>query len=260
MSNPCVLITRAASQSSSFAHLLQSQGIQVLEMPTLEIVPPSSWAELDEAIAHLSRFQWLILTSANAVTFLMERLQDQGKTVADLAGIRLAVVGQKTAQVLQRYQLTPDFVPPSFVADALVEYFPESLARQAILFPRVESGGRPFLVKAFQAQGARVTEVAAYESSCPQHIDPAARRALAEGQIDVITFASSKTVQHFVQLVAQSFGPDWQPVLAGVAIASIGPQTSAACQALLGRVDLEAEEYTLEGLTTAIHQHLSSRP
>lgn len=254
-STPHVLITRAASQASSFGQLLQARGLTVVEMPTLEIAPPSSWEPLDGAIAQLNRFHWLVLTSANAVTFFMERLREQGKTNADLQGLQLAVVGKKTAQVLLQFGLEPDFMPPSFIADALVEYFPEPLARQQILFPRVESGGRPVLVKAFEAHGARVVEVPAYESRCPSQIDPGARRALGEGQLDVITFASSKTVRHFAQLVAQSFGPDWGPLLENVAIASIGPQTSTACQQLLGRVDIEAQEYTLDGLTAAILEH-----
>jgi uroporphyrinogen-III synthase len=106
-------------------------------------------------------------------------------------------------------------------------------------------------VKDFSSQGAKVREVATYESRCPTTIAPAALEALQNQTVDVVTFASSKTVQNFCQLSLQT-DPSWQSWLAGVCIASIGPQTSKTCESLLGRVDVEATEHTLEGLTQAI--------
>lgn len=253
-----ILVTRAAGQSSEFAQLLQQQGALVMEMPALEIRPPSSWEALDEAIAHLSGFHWLILTSTNGVDYFFERLTSQGKDARALAGLKIAVVGQKTAASLQQHGLQPDFVPPSFVADALVEHFPEPLQGLNILFPRVETGGRDLLVQAFTAAGASVTEVPAYQSCCTQDLPPEVYQALSQRQIDAITFASSKTVECFCQILAAgSFESDRQPeenLIDNICIASIGPQTSAACLKRLGRVDVEAEEYTLSGLVQALTQ------
>ncbi len=253
-----VLVTRSAGQSSQFSDLLKQEGAQVIEMPALVITPPSSWDELDDAIANLSDFDWLILTSSNAVDYFFERLFDQGKDIYALAGVKIAVVGKKTAACLKKNGLMPDFIPPDFVADSLVAHFPESLQGKKVLFPRVESGGRDILLKEITAQGAQVTEVAAYESGCPAQIAPDALEALQQQRVDVITFASSKTVKHFVQLLETFLPVDSQPFptalsrLQNVCIASIGPQTTAACRQLLGRVDIEAEEYTLEGLTQAL--------
>lgn len=247
-----VLVTRAASQSSEFSDRLSAQGASVVEMPTLEITPPSSWDALDRCLAELSQFQWLILTSANAVDYFFDRLLDLGKDSRDLAGIKIAVVGDKTAQCLTKRSLKADFIPPNFVADSLVEHFPEPVAGQHILFPRVESGGREVLVQAFTAQGATVAEVPAYQSRCPDHMDPQALAALQSGQVNVITFTSSKTVKHFHQLLTGAIGADWESVLAGICLASIGPQTSKTCRELFGRVDAEAIEYTLPGLTQAV--------
>ncbi len=258
-----VLVTRAAGQTGQFTALLKAQGAGVVEMPVLEIGPPSSWAALDGAIADLSRFDWLILTSTNGVEYFFERLLATGRDARALAGLKIAVVGQKTAQVLQQHGIQADFIPPNFVADSLVETFPVSpMAGLNILFPRVETGGREVLVKEFTAKGAVVTEVAAYQSGCASAIAPAALAALQQGTIDVITFASSKTVQCFWQLIHpldQAIAPAGIDLeinpgidLSRPRIASIGPQTSAACQTLIGRVDLEAEEYTLEGLTQAL--------
>lgn len=258
LTDKTILVTRSAGQSSQFTELLQQQGAKVIEMPALVITPPSSWEALDQAIAHLSDFDWLILTSSNGVDYFFERLLAQTKDTRALATVKIAVVGKKTASSLKQRGLKPDFIPPDFVADSLVEHFPEPLPGKKVLFPRVESGGREVLVQEITAKGAQVTEVAAYESGCPTEIAPAALQALQKQTVDVITFASSKTVKHFFQLLEASLPrdsgqlPNSQSILKSVCIASIGPQTSATCRQLLGRVDVEAQEYTLEGLTQAI--------
>jgi uroporphyrinogen III methyltransferase/synthase len=223
-------------------------------MPTLEIVPPTSWESLDRTIVDLANFDWLILTSANAVDYFFERLDRLGQDSRALAGVKIAVVGQKTAQSLRQQGIRADFIPPNFVADALVANFPGSPQGQQILFPRVESGGRDVLVRELSQLGATVVEVPAYQSQCPTTIDPTALAALQRQQVDIITFASSKTVKHFCQLIAGHLTPNWQD---RVCIASIGPQTSVTCRELLGKVDVEATEYTLPGLVEALVRHFS---
>jgi uroporphyrinogen III methyltransferase/synthase len=253
-----ILVTRAAEQSSQFKNLLQQQGATVIDMPALAITPPSSWEGLDRAIANLKDFDWLILTSANGVEYFFNRLAALGKDARALAGIKIAVVGKKTAATLQQKNLQADFIPPDFVADSLVEHFPETLSDRQILFPRVETGGREVLVKQLSDRGAKIVEVAAYQSSCPKEIEPQAWLALQQRQVDIITFASSKTVRNFARLIEQALKTDTketiQSLLANVTLASIGPQTSQTCQELFGRVDVEAKEYTLEGLTEALIQ------
>jgi uroporphyrinogen-III synthase len=248
-----VLVTRSVGQSSQFSDRLTEVGATVIEMPTLEIVSPSSWSGLDNAIAHLSDFHWLILTSTNAIDYFFERLNTQNIDNRALANIKIAVVGEKTAQSLKQRSLQPDFIPPNFIADSLIANFPEELTGKKILFPRVESGGREVLVKEFTAKGAEVTEVAAYQSCCPNSIPPAAELALQKKSVDIITFASSKTVQCFNKLTTKLFSVNsLANSLEGICIASIGPQTSKDCRSLLGRIDVEAEEHTLEGLTQAL--------
>lgn len=255
-----VLVTRSATQSTQLRDRLVRDGAVVIDMPALEIVPPASWVELDAAIARLTEFDWLIFTSANAIDYFFERLATQLQGIRGLAAIKIAVVGEKTAQKLKERGLQPDFVPPEFIADSLAINFPGSLNGAKILFPRVESGGRELLVKDLTARGAIVTEVAAYQSRCPDAIAPEALEALQNGRVDIITFASSKTVKHFCQMLERC-QPDvgWQTWLESLCIASIGPQTSKTCASLLGRVDAEAQEYTLEGLVQAIEQWLDQR-
>ncbi|MEN9565484.1 MAG: hypothetical protein RLZZ69_680 [Cyanobacteriota bacterium] len=257
LANKTILVTRAAEQSSKFTSLLQQQGATVVEMPALTITPPSDWTALDRAIANLSQFQWLILTSANGVNYFCDRLYHLGYDARALGKTKIAVVGRKTAGVLQARKLNPDFIPPNYVADSLVENFPDALEGQKILFPRVETGGRDVLVRELTRQGAEVVEVAAYQSQCPTRIDESAWQALKQQQVDVITFASSKTVKNFYQLLQQQLqsSSTKDNLLDKLCIASIGPQTSKTCHELLGRVDLEATEYTLEGLTEAISNY-----
>lgn len=256
-----ILVTRAVAQSTAFRQSLISAGATVIDMPALEIGPPSSWEGLDTAIASLDRFDWLILTSANGVTGFLERLFQAGLDTRALASLKIAVVGRKTAKTLEKQGLKADYIPPDFVADALVEHFPDGdrLAGQTLLFPRVESGGRDVLVKQLTAKGATVAEVAAYQSRCPEEIDPKALYALQAQAVDVVTFASSKTVRYFYQLVQQALkdsdAETLEQWLNPLIIASIGPQTSLTCQELLGRVDIEAQEYTLDGLTQSIVSH-----
>ncbi|MBW4423644.1 MAG: uroporphyrinogen-III C-methyltransferase [Nostoc desertorum CM1-VF14] len=254
LSGKTILVTRSVGQSSQFSDRLIALGATVIEMPTLEIGPPSSWEALDDAIAHLSDFDWLIFTSTNGIDYFFERLIAQEKDTRALAGVKIAVVGEKTARCLKQRSLQPDFIPPDFIADSLVENFPENLHGKKVLFPRVESGGREVLVKELTLKGAKVIEVAAYQSCCPSGIPAEAKLALQNRKIDVITFASSKTVQFFSQLTEKIFSnnPDTSQFLEGVCIASIGPQTSKTCHFLFRRVDVEAQEYTLDGLTQAL--------
>ncbi|MGB5967316.1 MAG: uroporphyrinogen-III synthase [Spirulinaceae cyanobacterium] len=250
-----ILITRAAQQSSTFTNLLEKQGAEVVEMPALEICPPSNWQGLDEAIAVLQDFDWLILTSANGVNYFCDRLLSLGKSIKDLARmkIKIAVVGKKTSQYLQQRSLKADFIPSAYIADSLVEEFPEPLKEKKVLFPRVETGGRELLVKALSEEGAKVTEVPVYQSACPKQIPSFTLKAIKQQNIDIVTFASSKTVKNFHQLLKSNLLPaELDSFLSQIIIASIGPQTSLSCQEIFHRVDIEAEKYTLEGLTQAI--------
>ncbi|MEM1425157.1 MAG: uroporphyrinogen-III C-methyltransferase [Cyanobacteria bacterium P01_H01_bin.130] len=256
-----IVVTRAAGQAGPFTAQLATLGATALELPALAIGAPSDWTPFDTALGNLGETHWLILTSANGVEALFQRLRHQGKDGRSLAGVKIAVVGKKTAHALNNYGITPDFTPTNFVADALIEEFPDDPKEKTILFPRVETGGRAVLNKHLRQQGANLIEVAAYESRCPDAIDPIPWQALCDRRVDAITFASSKTVVNFCHLVRQAIATDQVPIngkdpmadlLQGICIASIGPQTSKTCQELLNRVDLEANPYTLDGLTQSL--------
>jgi uroporphyrinogen-III synthase len=181
-----------------------------------------------------------------------QRLQRQGGSLLRRpANLRIAAVGRKTARALDDLGAEADFVPPSFVADSLIEHFPVSGYGLRMLLPRVQSGGRTVLAEAFGEAGVRVVEVAAYESRCPDAMPDGTADALAAGTVDALLFSSGKTAAHTAQLLLQRFGPGWEERLASSKIVSIGPQTSQSCRQSFGRVDGEADPHDLEGLVDA---------
>jgi uroporphyrinogen-III synthase len=247
-----IAVTRAEQQLGEARRLFEQAGAAVLDLPALVIGPPDEWGPLDDALAELEEFHWLVVSSSNGVDAVEERLQRQGRCLARRpASLKIAAVGRKTANRLEALGAPADFVPPDFVADSLIEHFPVSGWGLRLLLPRVQSGGRTLLAEAFGEAGARVVEVAAYESRCPAALPEAAAAALAAGGVDAITFSSGKTARHTALLLEQQFGSQWRERLRGVAVVSIGPQTSQACREVLGRLDAEANPYDLDGLVAA---------
>ncbi|BAC89175.1 uroporphyrinogen-III C-methyltransferase [Gloeobacter violaceus] len=246
-----ILVTRAADQAGGFSAQLEALGASVLEMPALVVTAPTSWEPLDRAIAQLAGYRWLLLTSANGVEAFFARLTHHRRDLRALGGVRVAAVGPKTAQAARTHGLICDFVPGQYVSDGLLTDFPDiaGIYGERVLFVRVESGGRETITEQFRRWGALVDEVAGYATGCPDSAEPGCVAALRAGRIDCATFASAKTVRHFARLLQ---GEELESLLRKVRIASIGPQTSAACRETLGRVDVEAEVFTLDGLAQAI--------
>jgi uroporphyrinogen-III synthase len=256
-----VAVTRAETQLGEARRLFEQAGAGVLDLPALVVTPPESWGPLDDALAELEDFHWLVFSSANGVEAVERRLQRRGSGLARRPrSLRIAAVGRKTAAQLEAIGAPADFIPPRFVADSLLEHFPVSGWGLRLLLPRVQSGGRTVLAEAFAEAGARVVEVAAYETRCPAGLPTAAVAALEGGRLDAITFSSAKTVSHTAQLLEGAFGAPWRERLKDVALVSIGPQTSQRLNATLGRVDAEADPHDLEGLVQACERALRARP
>jgi len=254
-----VVVTRAAEQQGEARQLLEAAGAQVLDLPALVIGPPDDWGPLDDALADLESFHWIVFSSANGVQAVDQRLQRLGRSLSRRPdGLRLAAVGRKTARVLEELGAAADFVPPQFVADSLIEHFPVSGYGLRILLPRVQSGGRTVLAEAFGEAGVRVVEVAAYESRCPETMPESTAQALTARAVAVIAFSSGKTAQHTAKLLEQHLGAPWLRHLDDVKLISIGPQTSLSCHTHFGRVDGEATRHDLEGLVEACCQAMQS--
>ncbi|MEO1375033.1 MAG: uroporphyrinogen-III synthase [Cyanobacteria bacterium J06635_10] len=251
LTNTTVLVTRAASQSDNFINLLQQAGATALSMSCLCIAPPSSWEALDNAISRIDEFDWVIFTSTNGIDYFCNRMIHNQGSINALTDVKIAVVGAKTANHLNSYGITPSFTPPDFVSDSLIECFPnrDNLKGTKILYPKLEAGGRENIPEELSSLGAIVTAIPAYQSGCNSDIPSEIENAFNKGRINVVTFASPKTVECFYQMI-QSIGRE--SFLDNICIASIGPITSVTCKDVLGRVDVEAQPYTLDGLINSI--------
>ncbi|WP_320675600.1 uroporphyrinogen-III synthase [Prochlorococcus sp. MIT 1300] len=253
-----VVITRAQAQHSEFSDLLKTLGAKTLDLPALVIGPPDDWGPLDDALADIENFHWIVFSSANGVHAVQERLEKMGKSLSrGPSSLKIAAVGRKTAYLLESLGVAVDFVPPDFVAESLIQHFPVSGWGLRMLLPRVQSGGRSVLSEAFGKSGVRVVEVAAYESCCPDRIPEGTLKAINTSAIDAITFTSGKTALHTARLLRLHFGPKWEELIDKVKLISIGPQTSLICEENFHRVDREASPHDLEGLAKACIESLS---
>ena len=247
-----IIITRAQDQSSEAQLIFKKNGAQVFGLPSLIIGPPDDWAPLDEALNKIDMFDWIIFSSANGVRNVEERMKKINLSLAKISKtIKIAAVGKKTASFLSDLDAKISFVPPNFVADSLVEHFPQHQKGLKLFIPRVQTGGRSILSESFKLKGAKVTEVAAYESSCPKIIPQHTLDALSSKQIDIIAFTSGKTVINTVSLLKKYFGENWLNLIEKIQIVSIGPQTSISCSNLIRMPDQKAKPHDLEGLLKA---------
>jgi uroporphyrinogen-III synthase len=268
-----ILVTRTRDQASVLSAQLREMGATPIEFPTIRIVPPQDWSLLDAALlrlyehnAHSTPFyNWLVLTSANGVTICCERLRTLGYDPAALQNVRVAAIGPATAAALAQYGISADLIPDEYIAEgvaaALIEDARQQntpLSGQHILLARAAEA-RKVLVTTLQQEGALVDEVAAYYTHTVARNDEHGRAIvdmLRQHQLDILTFTSSSTVRNFSTWL-QSFLQDetlltQEILLAYPKIACIGPITAQTARELGLRVDIEADEFTIEGLVKAL--------
>ena len=247
-----IIVTRSADQQSQARKLFEAKGANILELPALIIYPPDDSGPLDEALKELEDFHWIIFSSSNGVKAVQERLLFLGSSLSRKpSSLKIAAVGLKTANYLEHLGIIPDFVPPDFLAESLIKNFPVSGFGLRMLLPRVQTGGRNVLKEAFLKSGARVVEVPAYETKCPEDIPEKTIIALKNKSADAIVFTSSKTVSHTALLLNKFLGSKWLTQINELKIISIGPQTSVSCKKYFMRLDQEADIHDLDGLVEA---------
>lgn len=243
-----VVVTRSRAQMSEVAWRLHQLGAEVLECPTIKILPPEDGRPLREAMERWEHYDWLILTSVNGVDTLFEQLRSAGYDARRLARVKVCVIGPATAERLEKQGIVADVIPPRFVAESIVDALAEAteISGKRFLLARADIA-RSDLARLLREQGAMVDDVEAYRTVADEGSKAEILASLEKDQVDWITFSSSSTVQNFFAQVDQR-------LLTGkkVRLASIGPLTSAAIRDLGLNVDVEAEEYTFEGLIGAL--------
>lgn len=256
MENPLtgkrIVITRARTQAGVLAERIAALGGEAIELATIEIEAPKDFAAFDAALARLQSYHWLIFTSVNSVEPFLTRLSRTGKSVADLARLRVAAIGSETAKRLAAAGIRVAVVPERYQAEGILDSLrAEEIGGKNVLLPRAAQA-RDLLPETLRQWGATVDVVEAYRTVAPKIDIGAARRRFARGDVDVVTFTSSSTVRNFVQL----FGAVDMPSIVGrAAIACIGPITAETVEEFGGRVAIMAREFTIDGLVAAIVEY-----
>jgi len=246
-----IVVTRAREQASEFRRLLEGLGAETIEFPTIEVRPPETWGPLDRAIEDLEHYDWLVFTSVNGVRFFLDRLQAAGRDVRDLKGIRIGVIGPKTAEMWERMGIRPDLMPGEYRAEAVVDAFQQMGVNGArILMPRAAQA-REVLPDDLRRAGARVDVVHAYQTVSPDQDAGRVREMLIRGDIDMVTFTSSSTVTNFVKMFAAD-GDQLQKWMDRSTIACIGPITAKTAERNGLRTDVVPPAYTIDALIQEI--------
>ncbi len=247
-----IVVTRAAEQAGEFSAKLAARGATVLECPTIRLVEPESWQLLDLAIRELPGYDWLVLTSVNAVRYFFQRLDALGLDARALAGCRICAVGPKTAAEVRSFGVKPELVPTDYKAEGVVDEFSRlDMQGSRVLFPRADKA-RDVIPSELKRMGAHVDSPVAYRNIFPERLPPETLFALEKRSVDCITFTSSSTVQNLAAMLGEEMMLD---MLKGVVVASIGPITSKSCRDLGLKVDIEPQLYTMDALVEALEVH-----
>jgi uroporphyrinogen III methyltransferase / synthase len=247
-----ILVTRAAEQAGEFSGMLADLGARVFECPTISIVPPADYAELDQAIASLYTFDWVIFTSVNAVKYFFGRLDALGLDTRAIGSARVCAVGPKSAAALLPFGVRADLVPDDYKAEGVIASFRSLYVKgMRFLFPRGDRAG-DVIPAGLAALGGEVSAPVAYCNVIPDYLPDPVMEALEERKIDCVTFTSSSTVENLSAMLGEN---RFLHLLNGIAVAAIGPVTAKSCRELELEVHMEPKEYTLEAMSEAIVEY-----
>ena len=242
-----ILVTRPRPQAADLCAKLAAQGATPIVFPTIEIAPLDDYAVLDHAIRNLAQYQWIIFTSVNGVKAFWDRLNLTGfQNLLGFTG-RIAAIGPATARALHSHGVNVTLIPDEYIAEAILDNIGD-VQGQHILLPRADIA-REALAVELQQRGAIVDEIAAYRT-LPTQLDPNGLIELQRG-VDVITFTSSSTARNFIALVGRDSIPPHSIT------ACIGPITANTARELGLRVDVQATDYTMDGLVAALVKHFA---
>lgn len=266
-----IVVTRARDQASDLAQTLNGLGAEVLALPAIRIAPPDDPRPLAAAAKRLHQFDWVVLTSVNAVDALFEAMAKEGRDARGFGACKVAAIGSATTARLLEHGIKADLLPPKYVAEDVV-----ACLEQAGVFASTGQthaqdvthahGPRFFLPRAdiarselpvqLRERGAEVTEAVAYRTVLETTGGEAALEALSAGTVDAVTFTSSSTARNFAQLLGAE---RLKQALAAPRLKclSIGPVTSATMQDLGLPLHGEAAQHDIPGLVALLLQALA---
>jgi uroporphyrinogen-III synthase len=242
-----ILVTRGARQASALSDGLAALGATPVEVPVIEIRPPASYEPMDAALRNLEVYDWLILTSANAVRAFTERAAHLGIELPRKARLNVAAIGPATAAAARKLNLEVSIIPESYEAESLVVALKSRTAGKRVLLARAAIA-RNIIPDALRETGAIVDIVDAYQNALPDAAPEQLRLALAE-PIHAVTFTSSSTVTHLAEAARRAALPFPFP---GVPAISIGPITSQTLRDLHWPPAAEGDPSEIPGLIRAV--------
>lgn len=245
-----ILVTRAPAQSEDITAQLEVLGAVVIHCPTIEIVPPSSWAQLDASIEKIKEYDWIVFTSANGARFFFRRLGEMRSEGVDaLAAHVVCAIGPATARAIETAgavaHVTASDSKGEGALTAIIEHVggEESLRELRFLIPRARVA-RETLPAGLRSLGAHVDAVETYQTVKPAVQPERIIRLFKENSIDAITFTSPSTVSNFAELVGLT---DLSGLLGATLVACIGPVTAeTAISHGLGRIVQPAQHNAAE--------------
>jgi uroporphyrinogen-III synthase len=260
-----VLVGRARHQAGVLSAELRKLGAKVIEIPFIEIRKPRSFKTLDSALRNLAAYDWLILTSVNGVEAMWGRLDKLQLARKPLNHLRIAAIGPATTKAIESRGAKVAVVPKEYIAESVVHSLKRKVKGKHVLLVRAKVA-RDVIPRELRKAGAQVDVVEAYETVVPRSSRARLRAALKDPP-RVVTFTSSSTVRNFVALLgsreaAQSLQgmPARGPLRVRrraaprytMLFASIGPVTSSTLSSFGLRANIEAREFTIQGLVKAI--------
>lgn len=249
-----IVVTRARDQASQMTRRLTELGAEVLEIPTIKIVPPDDKEPLADAFLAFGEYDWLVFTSPNGVSTFFDYFLKGFQDLRALGNVRIAAVGPGTAAKIQELHIRVDVIPEenlaAKIAGAIHKF--ESVENLKVLLVRAEVAN-PELPKALTELGAIVDDIPCYKTITETEDRTGAAAQFVRDGADWILFTSGSTVENFH---ARFDLPKLLRQFAGLKLASIGPETTKAMEKLGLKPTVEARQHNLDGLVLTLETYL----
>ncbi|MBS1695239.1 MAG: bifunctional uroporphyrinogen-III C-methyltransferase/uroporphyrinogen-III synthase [Actinobacteria bacterium] len=248
-----VLVPRTKDQAGEMSDKLVGHGALPIEVPTIAVEPPRSPAQMERAVKGLvdGRFQWVVFTSTNAVRAVWDKFNEFGLDARAFSGVKIACVGQATADRVRAFGINPELVPSGEQSSlGLLDEFPpfddifDPVNR--VLLPRADIATET-LAEGLRERGWEIEDVTAYRTV--RAAPPAAhtREMIKTGGFDAVCFTSSSTVRNLVGIAGKPH--------ARTIVACIGPKTAETAAEFGLRVDVQPEVAAVGPLVEALAEH-----
>lgn len=248
-----VLVPRTKDQAGEMIERLASYGALPIEVPTIAVEPPRSPAQMDRAVKGLvdGRFQWVVFTSTNAVRAVWEKFGEFGLDARAFSGVKIACVGESTADRVRAFGISPELVPAGEQSSlGLLDDFPpyDSVFDPVnrVLLPRADIATET-LAEGLRGRGWEIEDVTAYRTVRAAPPPAATREMIKAGGFDAVCFTSSSTVRNLVGIAGKPH--------ARTIIACIGPKTAETAAEFGLRVDVQADTAAVGPLIDALAEH-----